>query len=181
MTKVKNVKLKNWGLWLGCGIILMAIGLVLLSSPVWSTLASIFVFGSLFVAAGIIHIILALVDKDSDHLWLHLIIAAFTLVVGILMLLNPLVALATLTLLIAAFFLSSGLFRIIGGLMVRFNGWGWYILNGLISLLLGILIILHWPTASLWVIGLFIGIDFLFAGLSLIMISLFVKKGALFG
>ena len=95
------------------------------------------------------------------------------------MLFTPGITLAALTLLIAAFFLSSGLFKIIGALVSRFKGWGWYFLSGLISLALGILILVHWPSSSLWVIGLFIGIDLIFVGWSLVMISLFVKKGYL--
>lgn len=179
MSNLDNIKVRHWGLWLLFGIILMIIGLILLSTPVITTLATVFVFGSLLIVAGIVHFITAFLEKNSSHLWLHLVIAAFTFIVGLLMILHPGVTVVALTLLIAAYFLSSGLFRIMGALISRFEGWGWYLFNGLISLLLGILILFHWPSASLWVIGLFIGIDFLFAGLSLIMISLFTKKGSL--
>lgn len=177
---IGNVRIHSWGLWLFLGILLMLFGLFLIATPILTTYASVFVFGVLLIAAGIVHLLLSLFEKKSNHVWLHLVIAAFTLIIGLLMLFHPTLTLMTLTLLIAVFFLSNGLFRIIGALTARFKGWGWYILNGLISLLLGVLILIHWPSASLWVIGLFIGIDFLFAGLSLIMISLFVKKGAIF-
>ncbi|MBA2654733.1 MAG: HdeD family acid-resistance protein [Gammaproteobacteria bacterium] len=179
MNTVGSLKVKNWGLWLVFGIILMLLGFFLLASPIVASIASVVVFGGLLIAAGVVHAITALVEKNSEHRWIHLVIAAFTLVIGFLILASPAVTLATLTILIAAFLLSSGLFNIIGGLVYRFKGWGWYILNGVIGILLGVLILIHWPTASLWVIGLFLGIDFLFAGLSLIMIALFVKKRSL--
>ena len=173
---VENIRIRNWGFWVAAGIILMIIGIILLASPIFTSIASVLVFGTLLVVAGLVHIVTAFLDKSSDHLWLHLVMAAITIVVGILMLLMPVIALASLTLLIAVFFLSSGLFRIIGVITKRFTGWGWYLFNGFLNLLLGILILIHWPASSLWVIGLFIGIDFIFAGLSILMIALAVKK-----
>lgn len=170
---------KYWVMWMIFGILLMVGGFFLLSAPVIASVASVFVFGTLLLAAGFVHVITAFLDKNSNHLWLHLVIAAVTIVIGFLMLFSPGITLAALTLLIAAFFLSSGLFRIIGSLVNRFPGWGWFFLNGLVSLALGILILIHWPASSLWVIGLFIGIDLIFAGWSLVMISLFVKKAPL--
>lgn len=179
MESLGDLRIKNWGLWLVFGILLIVVGFVLLASPIVGSLASVAVFGSLLLASGVIHIITAILDRKSNHMWLHLIIAALTIIVGLLMLFNPGVTIMTLTLLIAVLFLSNGLFRIIGGLVSRFKGWGWYILNGLISLLLGLLILFHWPNSSLWVIGLFLGIDFIFAGWSLMMIALFVKRKSL--
>ncbi len=153
-------------------------GFFLLSSPVIATISSLFVFAILLIGGGIIHIITAFLDRTSNHMWLHLIIAAFTIVIGFLILYSPGVTVAAITLLLAAFFLSEGLFKIIGSVATRFQGWGWYLLNGIVSLALGILILMHWPSSSLWVIGLFIGIDFIFAGWSLVMVSLFLKKRA---
>lgn len=169
---------KYWFLWLLLGILLMIGGFFLLSTPIITTLASVMIFATLLIAGGFVHVITAFLDKNSNHFWLHLVIAAFTIVIGFLMLFGPGVTVAALTLLIAAFFLSEGVFRIIGSLVSRFPGWGWYLLNGLVSLVLGILILAHWPSSSLCVIGLFIGIDFIFAGWSLVMISLFYRKGA---
>jgi uncharacterized membrane protein HdeD (DUF308 family) len=73
---------------------------------------------------------------------------------------------AFFALMLAAAFFGSGLFRIIVALSERFYGWGWVLLNGIITLVLGILIWRGWPDAAFWVIGLFVGIDMLFAGWS---------------
>lgn len=177
--EVADTRIKYWALWLFFGILLILGGFFLLASPVFTTIASVFIFGILLIAGGLVHVVTAILDRRSNHLWLHLSIAALTIVIGFLMLFTPTITLAALTLLIAAFFLSSGLFKIFGSLISRFKGWGWYFLSGLVSLALGALILAHWPSSSLWVIGLFIGIDFIFAGWSLVMLSLFVKKGYL--
>jgi uncharacterized membrane protein HdeD (DUF308 family) len=172
----ETVKVRNWGWWLLFGIIFIIIGLILLSSPIITTLATVIVFGYFLIIAGIINLIAAFLQRHTDHFWLYLVLSIIAFVVGILMLLSPTVTAVTLTLLLAAFFFCSGLFRIIGISVARIKGWGWYLLSGIISLLLGILILLQWPTSGLWVIGFFIGIDFLFAGWTLIMIALFYKR-----
>jgi uncharacterized membrane protein HdeD (DUF308 family) len=177
---VSNLKVNNWILWLIAGFLLIVIGLVLLAVPIITSIVSVLALGVLLIVAGIIHIVSAFFDKKAHHFWLHLLIAVLTLIVGILILLYPGITLLSLTLLIAIFFFCSAVFRIIGSLMTRFRGWGWYFLNGVVSLLLGVLIVLLWPASSFWVIGLFIGIDFLFAGISLVMTSL-LRRSALLG
>lgn len=165
-----------WLWWFIFGLLLIISGIVFLASPVVTSLASVVVLGSLLMFAGVVHLICAFLERGADNFWVHVLIAALTLVVGILMLTNPTVTLVTLTLLIAALFLSIGLFRMISSVVARFRGWGWVLLNGVISFILGILIIMHWPASSLWVIGLFIAIDLIFAGWTLIMIALLLKK-----
>jgi uncharacterized membrane protein HdeD (DUF308 family) len=175
-TANNDVRLPSWGWWMFAGLLLIIGGLILLSSPVFASIATVLVIGAFLVAAGIIHFISSFFEIHSDHFWAHLGIAIITLIVGLLMLLTPKVTLVALTLLIAAFFLINGVFRIISSMFTRFRGWGWVLLNGIISLLLGILITIQWPASSFWVIGLFVGIDLIFTGLSFLMISLFFKR-----
>ena len=75
--------------------------------------------------------------------------------------------------------LVGGLFRIIGSLMYQFPHWGWTLVGGIINLALGIMIWEQWPEASLWVIGLFIGIDLIFTGWTWVMLALSVKRRGL--
>jgi len=63
-------------------------------------------------------------------------------------------------------------------LVDRFEGWGWSLLSGIISLLLGLAIWRQWPLSGLWVIGLFVGIEMLFSGLSWLMLGLAVRSPA---
>jgi uncharacterized membrane protein HdeD (DUF308 family) len=97
-------------------------------------------------------------------------------VAGFLVMQHPLAASATLTLLIALMLIFGGIFRIVLSLMVRFPNWGWMLLHGVITLALGISIWNKWPADALWVIGLFVGIDMLFNGWSLVMLG-FAAKG----
>jgi uncharacterized membrane protein HdeD (DUF308 family) len=98
------------------------------------------------------------------------------LVLGFLLVQRPLAAAAFFTLMLAAAFFVGGLFCIIVALSDRFYGWGWVLLNGIVTLVLGILIWREWPEAAFWVIGLFVGIDMLFAGWSLVITALTIRS-----
>jgi uncharacterized membrane protein HdeD (DUF308 family) len=91
------------------------------------------------------------------------------------MLEDPVRAAAVLTLVFAAAFFTEGLLRIIFSLTERFTGWPWVLLNGVVDLFLGVFIWREWPGSSLWVIGLFVGIDLLLHGWSWIFLALFAK------
>jgi uncharacterized membrane protein HdeD (DUF308 family) len=108
--------------------------------------------------------------------FIDLLTGILYVVVGFMMVANPGVAAVTLTLLIALFLMFGGIFRIVVALMLQFPHRGWLVLHGLINLLLGIGIWRQWPLSGLWVIGLFVGIDMVFNGWSLVMLGLAAKK-----
>ena len=76
-----------------------------------------------------------------------------------------------LTLVIAMFLVFEGIFGSWRRLTARYPHWGWVMFNGIISLVLGIMIWRQWPYSGLWVIGLFVGIEMLLNGWSLVMLS----------
>jgi uncharacterized membrane protein HdeD (DUF308 family) len=97
-------------------------------------------------------------------------------VAGFMIVANPGVAAVTLTLLLAMFLIFEGIFRVVVALVVRFPNWGWLLLHGVVDVILGICIWQSWPVSGLWVIGLFVGIDMLFNGWSLVMLGLAAKN-----
>jgi uncharacterized membrane protein HdeD (DUF308 family) len=93
-----------------------------------------------------------------------------------LLVVNPGFGAVSLTLLLAAFFLVGGIFRLVTAAAMRPPSWGWLAASGIVTLLLGILIWSEWPVSGLWVIGLFIGIDMVFSGTWLIMLALAARR-----
>jgi uncharacterized membrane protein HdeD (DUF308 family) len=79
-------------------------------------------------------------------------------------------------LIISIFLMIGGVFRAITALTHRFAGWGWVLLNGVVTGLLGLLIYKQWPGSGLWFIGLYIGIDLIMSGWAWIMLSLGLRK-----
>ena len=89
---------------------------------------------------------------------------------------NPKATAVTLTLLIAVFLIFEGVFRIVTAISVRYPNWSWMILQGAVSLLMGVMIWWQWPLSGVWVIGLFVGIQMILNGWSLVMLGLTAKN-----
>src|SRR5262249_43414836 len=109
-------------------------------------------------------------------LYQHWLGAVLFGVLGALIVWRPLVTAEILTLLMGAFFLVAGLFQLITPFVVSLPVCGLYVLNGGISLLLGILILLQWPVYWLWVIRLFVGIELIFYGGAWIVLALSLRS-----
>lgn len=167
---------KKWAWFLGLGVLLIILGLFAMSSAVYVTMLSVIFLGILLLVGGIAQLIYSFYARKWSGFFLSLLAGILYTVTGFLMVRNPTLSAVTLTLLLASFYTVSGLFRIIGAAMTRFQHWGWVFFSGLISLLLGILIFAEWPLSGLWVIGLFVGIDLVFLGWMWIVISLAAHK-----
>lgn len=93
-------------------------------------------------------------------------------VVGFMVLANPAASAVSLTLLIAMFLIIGGIFRIVASVATHYPNRGWLALHGVIALILGAMIWQQWPASGLWVIGLFIGIELFFNGLTMLMLGM---------
>ena len=96
-------------------------------------------------------------------------------IAGLLLVTRPVKSAEVLTIFMAMFFLVGGLFQIVGSIAVALPGWGWEVADGLITLVLGLLVLAEWPASGLWVIGLFIGIDLIFYGGAWIALALSLR------
>jgi uncharacterized membrane protein HdeD (DUF308 family) len=168
---------RSWGWFLVLGILEIILGTVAVGASFFATLVTVVFFGWLLLAGGILSAGHAFWRKHWKGFFFELATGILYVVAGLMMVGNPLAAAATLTLLIAMFLLMQGIFRIIVALSGHLEHWGWVMLNGLITAGLGIMIWRQWPSSALWVIGLFIGIEMILYGWSLVMLSL-IAKGA---
>jgi uncharacterized membrane protein HdeD (DUF308 family) len=167
---------KNWVWFFLWGIVLILLGMCAIGAATFTTLLSIVFLGFLILISGIVIIL------DSVTFWrkrkgflLHLIMGILYIFVGLMLINSPLAGSISLTLLLGIFYLVLGLFRLYYSSSLRAPRWGWNFFNGLISSLLGILILMSWPESSLYIIGLFVGIDLLFCGWAYVMAALGAK------
>jgi uncharacterized membrane protein HdeD (DUF308 family) len=167
---------RTWGWFLALGIVLVLLGMMALGWSVLTTLVSVVIFGWFLLLGGVLSVVHAFLRRRWGGFFLELFAGILYAVFGLMVVSNPAVSAVALTLLIAVFLMIGGLFRIFTALTVRFHHWIWVLLNGVISLLLGLMIWSQWPVAGLWVIGLFIGIDLIFYGWSLIMLAMAVRS-----
>jgi uncharacterized membrane protein HdeD (DUF308 family) len=164
-----------WWLFLLLGLVSIVVGFLAISSYFIATMASVVVFGVLLLIAGGTEVVHAVMVRHLKGFALHLLAAALYLVTGLFMLEDPVRAAAVLTLVLAAGFFVGGLLRVVFSLVMRFPGWAWVLLHGMVDLLLGGLIWSGWPESSLWVIGVFVGIDLIFHGWAWVVLALGVR------
>ena len=164
-----------WWMFLIMGIVSIVVGFLAISSAFVATMASVVVFGILLIIEGITGIIHAIMVRTWKGFAINLLVAALYLLGGFFMLEEPVRAAAVLTLVLAAAFIVGGMMRIIIAIAVQFHGWPWVLLNGVIDLILGVMIWSGWPGTSLWVLGLFVGIDLLVHGWSSLILALAVR------
>lgn len=170
---------RNWAWFLFLGILLVILGTVAIALSYTTTLLSIFLIGVLLAAAGAAELVSSFWAKEWSGFLISLLGGLLYLVVGGIFLFKPIPAAAILTLLIGTLFLVSGIYKIVYSLWTRFQHWGWVFFSGLISTLLGVLILNDWPEASLWVIGLFVGIDLIVSGWTWIIVALSARNFSL--
>ena len=160
------------------GIVLELLGIAAIAANVATTLVSVLVFAWLLVFAGVAQLFHAFSHRDWQGFLLDLLLGVLYVVTGLLLLQSPLQAAETLTLLMAAFFFVSGLFRVGAAIGTHLPHRGWVVLSGVVNVVLGGLILAQWPASGLWVIGLFVGIDLVFGGMSLVMLGLSLRRAA---
>jgi uncharacterized membrane protein HdeD (DUF308 family) len=163
---------QQWWCFLLLGISLVVLGVICIGSPFAASVVSVVFFGYLLVAGGITQIISSFWVGKWSGMLLHLLVGVLYIIVGLMIIDAPLENTLLLTKMLALFLIVSGIFRIVVALAQRFHEWGWVLLNGGVTLLLGLLINRQMPGSALWVIGLFVGIEMIFNGWSWIMLAL---------
>jgi uncharacterized membrane protein HdeD (DUF308 family) len=161
-----------WGWFLAFGIGLVVLGVAAVVRAVSATIASMVFFGWLLLIACGIETAQAVMVGHWAGFFHHLLAAILFGVAGFLLVTRPLISAEVATVFMAMFFIVGGLFQLIGSFVVTLPGWGWQALDGVITLILGVLVLAQWPVSGLWVIGLFVGIDLIFYGWAWIALAL---------
>ena len=108
---------------------------------------------------------------------LRLLWAAITVIVGLWLIVEPHNGTLTLTFVLGVYFLFMGITRITVAFLGRGQpNAGWVGLSGVLGLLIGILVLVKFPSSADWAIGLLVGIDLIFAGWTLTSIALVGKE-----
>jgi len=165
-----------WGALLALGIILCLLGVAAIEAEVVAAKAAIKLLGAVMIAGGICEVGISLASLRSAACLLHLLSGVLSAIIGLMILQHPVAAAAGLTLLLAAGWLISGVFRVVAALYLQFPSWGFEALSGLVTALLGGMIWAEWPGGSLWVIGMLIGIELLFRGVHWIAFAMMLRS-----
>ena len=163
---------KNWGWFFALGVLLVILGILAAGASVFTTFLSVVLLGALLLIGGIAKIVYSIWLRRWTGFIPNLLVGILYAVVGGYTLMQPAASAVAITLLMAILFLIGGIFKAISSVTLRFENWGWVLFSGLISIALGAMILAEWPESGLWVLGLFVGIDLIFAGWTWIFLSL---------
>jgi uncharacterized membrane protein HdeD (DUF308 family) len=167
----------KWGWILALGIVYAIAGFIALGSVVTATAASVLIVGVMMIVAGVAEIINAFQCKGWGRFVIWVLLGVLYIVAGFVTFENPLLAAAILTLLLGAALVASGIMRIILAFsMKREQPWIWVLLSSVITLLLGLMILSRWPVSSVYVLGIFLGIDLVMAGAGWIGLGLALRR-----
>ena len=171
----------SWGWFLFFGIVLTIFGAICVIGNIAATFATVFVLGWFLIATGVF----ALIHSFQVHSWngfflffLSALLRGFT---GYVLIAHPYGAAAGITLVVASLFVVGGLFRATGAAMLRFPRWGWATFSGILTFVLGIMLLTSLPISSIWFLGFAIGLDMIFDGASLISLATAIHTLPKFG
>jgi len=158
------------------GILSLVLGIAAIVYNGTATIASVVVFGWLLMFGGFIEIAQAFQVRYWSGFFLYLLDGIVRAVVGALLVLYPQSGAEALTLVLSFYFIAGGLFKSVGSSLLRFPSWGWSVLSGVVSIVLGVMLAMQWPTSSTWFIGFAVGIDLILYGWALLMFGAAIKK-----
>ena len=161
------------------GVALLILGLLSLAAPLVAGLSIVLIMGVMILLGGISQLFFAFKAGSFGQGLLTSLMAFLTVLVGAYMISNPGIALATLTLILAAWFVVVGACEIFWALRLRpLSGWGVTLFSGIVSFLLGLMVWRQFPVSGAWAIGVLAGIKLVFSGWWLIIIGRGVKRYA---
>ncbi len=168
----------KWGWIVALGIIFMLAGVIALGSVVMATVWAVTIVGIMMIMAGVAEIIAAFNVKDWGKFAVWMLLGLLYVAAGVICFLNPFAAATVLTLMLGIALVVGGIVRMFLAWHMREAGkpWGWIVVSGIISILLGAMIIAKWPYSSFYVLGIFLGIDLIFIGSSWLSIGLALKR-----
>ncbi len=168
----------KWGWIVALGVVYLLAGFIALGSVVMATVASVFLVGVMMIVAGVAEVFSAFQIKSWGKFLLWALLGVLYIIAGFVTFENPLLAAALLTLILGASLVASGIMRIILAFsMKREMPWFLVLLSAVITLLLGLLILAHWPVSSLYILGMFLGIDLIMAGAAWIGLGFGLRRG----
>lgn len=167
----------GWSIALG--VIMILLGMIAIFLPLEAGVVLVYVVGWTAVFNGGAHLFYAFSAHRGSHSWLEALLGIVYIIAGIYLLMHPVGGLLALTLLLGSFLLVYGIFALVLAFRMRPGaGWGWVLFDAIVTILLGVLIYMHWPLNTEWVVGTLFGISFISSGLSRLMISLAVRRVA---
>src|ERR1700720_1418581 len=161
------------------GVSLIILGMLAVGSPFLAAVAVNAFIAWLLVLEGVVHLTVAFHTREAGSLIWRVLVGLAYLFFGVYLIMRPALGVASLTLVLASLFLVEGILNIALFFQVRslpIQGSPFLLIDGIITLLLGLMIYMQWPSSSAWAIGTLVGVSMIISGVTRVMLSLAVRK-----
>jgi uncharacterized membrane protein HdeD (DUF308 family) len=166
----------HWWSFLLLGSLLVVCGTLAIIFPIVGSVVAISVLSIILLVAGVATLVGAFWTGKWSGFLVHVLVGILYLAAGFVVSERPLLSILMVTVYVAVTFMVMGIFRMMAAMMIRFPQWGWTLLNGCVTFLVGLVIYRNLPFNAVWVIGLLVGLEMLFNGWAWIMLSLEIRR-----
>lgn len=157
-------------IWLGFSC--MIAGVLAIGAPFVAGATATYLVAMLLFLSGVVELFGAFHANSFQKGLLAFLSGGLSLLGGGLMFAHPLMGMGVLTLLLGIYFFMDGLGKSLLAFRVKPQaGWGVVLFGGLVTLLLGILILSKWPLSGVWAIGTLLGVNMLTSGLTMVTLT----------
>ena len=165
----------GWSLFMG--ILTAVLGVVMILYPLATAAASTVFLGSVLIIAAVAQLVFAFSSQTAGQFFLKLLLGIFYGIAGICLVAVPGIGVVTLTAMLGAMLIAEAVMEtFIAFSLPSGSGRGEFLLNALASLLLGLMIVLQWPSSSIWAIGTLVGVAVLFNGVTRALIAGTIRR-----
>jgi uncharacterized membrane protein HdeD (DUF308 family) len=158
------------------GWVLMVLGIISICTPFVASETAVYLTGLFLLVAGVGLLIDSFQSEGVGERLLTLVLGAITSLSAIFLIAYPLLGLGILTLILVAYFVADGLWKIMAAFHnISAPGWFWLLASGALSLLLALLILLDWPVSGLYAVDVLVGVNLLSTGIALVAFARSLK------
>jgi len=176
-TSPATIVKQSLGWSIGLSILMILAGFLAIVAPLAVGIAVNVLIAWLLIVSGASHFGYAWHTRHKGGFLWELFVGVVYGAVGVFLLMNPLAALVSLTLVLAIYLFGKGVLELISWFQLRPTpGSSWLLFSGIVTLILGIMIWRAWPMSSEWVIGTLVGINMLFSGVTRLMLSMAARS-----
>jgi uncharacterized membrane protein HdeD (DUF308 family) len=170
-------KRSGWSIFMG--VLSAALGVFLIAYPMATATITTVLLGWTLIFVGVAQFVFALHSQTPGNFFLKILAGVLYGITGIALTFAPLTGLEALTALLGTLLLvQAGLATVTAFQTRPLDGWGWYLFDAIVSFALGMLILVKWPSSSVWAIGTLVGAAVLMGGISRTIVASKIRSGA---
>ena len=175
---IQEVKKRSgWSIFMG--VLSAALGLFLIAYPMATATITTVLLGWTLAFVGVAQFVFALHSQTAGNFFLKILAGALYGITGVALAFAPVTGVEALTALLGTLLLVQAGLATVTAFQIRpLDGWGWYLFDAATSFFLGILILVKWPSSSVWAIGTLVGAAVLMGGISRNVVASKIRSGA---